>query len=501
MYYTTRISKKTFLAAALLGLAATVPANAYLFEELFDSFYEVQSYEQIYYVDAMYSLTSATVDSFLVVDNATANTYAGTFSGTDTSTWKQFVKTGAGTLQVSSLGTYGTAMYNLHGKSYTDDSTQNDPAVTIVTRSESTGTKVGDTQYVLNLTQSQLMTSWTSGEVVVDEGTLNLTGYINTWVDFGAEFNAVLSSTYGLNVDSDGGMAGATRITVRNNATLSLAGGNNTTTLASKGMVVDGSYTTFQFLYNLQSGDLGVDQYSTLYTGTSDTLHIDIHIDAWSDNTRTDTGIYASTSASSHSYFDNALAFGGSIGILSGAASIYKTGDGDFTILGSAAGFTGSLYAAGGELILAGTGSSESLSLTSSSDTSANAVVYTGLTNATSVNIAGTYNTSAMATGGSAQGSAVALSETYAVYTNSYTGDDYLTYTDIYTSIKESYFATPSAGTLVVAENQVISNFQSYFAAGVSVSSGTTAAEAVRTAANSTGEQSSISSDGVFIGL
>lgn len=461
MFSAFRISKKTFFAAAAASLSALVPAHAYLFEDD-DLNWGVND-------------NGAEVANGIVrVDNDTASTYIGLIGATP---WTTFVKTGNGILQVTSLGSSG-GLFSQHPLGYShDDDASNDGAYWVQDRVG--GLLAGDVDFRYGMAfGSQDILQWSSGELVVDEGTLNLTGYVNAWYDFGPKFN---SNALG---QTEGAMTGVSRITVRNGTVLDLSGNNsfredNNSTVIEE-MVVEGSYTTFQFLNNLQAGDTGTDINSALRLGTSTAFHVNLHVGGWNENKRVNTE-QTKPGALDKSRFDTQLAFGGSIGTIAGAGNIYKTGDGDFTLLGASTGFTGSLYAAGGSLILAAddsVGTTETF--TDALGNTVRARVSSSVGNAASVNIAGTYK----ADGGSEQGSAIGSVEQYAiVQVDPTAGDDRVTQ---YTAVKEGYFTTPSAGTLVIAENQSIKNFQSYFNAGYRVANGTSAAQAVLAAANDT---------------
>ena len=461
MFSAFRISKKTFFAAAAASLSALVPAHAYLFEN-----------EDLNWVPN--GAGAEVANGIVRVDNDTADTYIGFIGATP---WTTFVKTGNGILQVTSLGSSG-GLFSQHPLGYShDDDASNDGAYWVQDRVD--GLLAGDVTFSYGMASgSQDILQWSSGELVVDEGTLNLTGYVNAWYDFGPKFN---SNALG---QTEGAMTGVSRITVRDGAVLDLSGNNSfredNNNTGIEEMVVEGSYTTFQFLNNLQAGDTGTDINSALRLGTSTAFHVNLHVGGWNENERVDTRQTASGELDT-SKFDTQLAFGGSIGTIAGAGSIYKTGDGDFTLLGASTGFTGSLYAAGGSLILAAddsVGTTETF--TDALGNTVRARVSSSVGNAASVNIAGTYK----ADGGSEQGSAIGSDEQYAiVQVDPTAGDDRVTQ---YTAVKEGYFTTPDAGTLVIAENQSIKNFQSYFNAGYRVENGTSAAQAVRDAANDT---------------
>lgn len=469
MFKSSRLSKKIFFAAAALGAASVLPAAG----------------------------------AYVILDGDTATWNVNT---NDTCSWTwmtgltRFEKTGTGRLTVTSLGTYGSYLYSGHVFGVTPHSSSTDGPYYYRDRYSGSITQTAS-EYTYYYGDANSMESLTNnisfGEVVVKEGVLNLRGYVNAWHDYGANFNTYAAgaqnSAYSASQRANGFMAGVSKITVNNGATLDLSGNVNATESGNPSyqMVADKSQTTFQFLHNLQSGDLGADTSSTLFLGDSSAFHVNIHVDGWDENVRTQT--------SAGTYFDTALAFGGSIGILSGAGSVYKTGDGAFTILNSNATFTGSLYAAGGSLVLAADNTIGSdYSFEDAEGNVIKARVSSSVESAESVNIAGTYNSGKSANGGSMQGSTVALNETYQTVT--WTDPDNNKHEEVYTAIKESFFTPPSAGTLVIAENQVISNFQSLFAAGYSVAGGTTAAEAILAAANNSGVLAPWSSSGVSTG-
>ena len=127
MSIASRISKKTFFAAAALGLAATVPAHAYLFEEevdkaggiVYDGFYENYRRYNVYILKNTYLQTNVWNPMDFIIGNPPA--------------WLTFVKTGSGTAQMN-LGAEGY-LYNQHLFGYSDDNKDdNDGPVYKVTR-------------------------------------------------------------------------------------------------------------------------------------------------------------------------------------------------------------------------------------------------------------------------------------------------------------------------------------------------------------------------------
>lgn len=468
MSIASRISKKTFFAAAVLGLAAAVPAQAYLFED------EVSS------ENVIPGAVNALDYSIFILENDYLLTSS--WNPRMGIEWLTFVKTGSGTAQMD-LGAEGD-LYNQHLFGYSDDNNDsNDGPVYKVTRKA--GAIPADAEYEIEYYTAgetrNILEGWQSGEIVVDQGTLSLGGLVNMWYDFGDIIN---SHEIG---QATGKMIGVSRITVRNGAALDLSANNSFISgnwTSAKGMVASNSLTTVQFLNNLQAGDLGTDLNSELVLGPASAYHINLNVGGWEENVRVNTGVTLAGNLTS-TYFDNQLAFGGSIGRISGAGSIYKTGKGTFTLLNSSAAFTGSLYAAGGSLVLAGNDSgAKTKAFTDGFGNNVRVLLSSSVGNAASVNIAGTMNTGKEANGGSMQGSAIGSSvhSIFTKTTNAELGEEL-----VVTAVKEAFFTTPEAGTLVIAENQTIKNLQSYFAAGLSIDSEKSAAEAVIDASNSEG--------------
>ena len=270
MFSAFRISKKTFFAAAAASLSALVPAHAYLFEN-----------EDLNWVPN--GAGAEVANGIVRVDNDTADTYIGLIGATP---WTTFVKTGNGILQATSLGSSG-GLFSQHPLGYShDDDDSNDGAYWVQDRVG--GNLAGDVTFFYGMASgSRDILQWSSGELVVDEGTLNLTGYVNAWYDFGPKFN---SNALG---QTEGAMTGVSRITVRNGTVLDLSGNNSFREDNNSGniaeMVVEGSFTTFQFLNNLQAGDTGTDINSALRLGTSTAFHVNLHVGGWSENERVDT--------------------------------------------------------------------------------------------------------------------------------------------------------------------------------------------------------------------
>lgn len=459
MFPAKHISRKTFFAAAAVLAAGVAPANAYLFEDKNPTFTESGDIEycvqyKLFKIDNVTDETNISTFAAAVFDESITHPWR---NDAQTPSYKTFIKTGEGTLDAY-VGVSGTSLYNKHNLGYTNNSVNDDGAYYWYSADDDTGVPVGDTKTFNYGTASsaQNLVAWKGGELVVDGGTLNLSGYVNAWFDFGSVFNKEKLGT------EEGQMVGVSLITVRSGATLDLSGNSNfgNSTSSHSMMVVDGSRTTFQFLRNLQAGDLGSSVGASLALGTASNFHVNIHVDDWESNTRIDTGV--SSGEGGNYYADSSLAFGGSIGTISGAGSIYKTGEGAFTILGSNPGFTGSLYAAGGELVLAANnnvGGGE-ITIEPIAGTVLKARISSSVGNAESVNIAGT---------DAGQGSAIVRNESYAVVIVDTDSTDEIA--EHYRAVKESYFTSPEAGTLVIATSQSIKNFQSYFAAGATASS------------------------------
>lgn len=456
-----RITKTTLFAAAVaLGISAAVPANAAI----------VASDPEVTDTGAIVYITGTGTGT---VSTSHTSVPASSLDGSTTYYASDYVINISGDVSADIFS--GSSLYNLHYNGYNSSSSLY-AAYYYIMRDEDTGSPsvirdVASTYegFALNSASAAYMQGWSSGEVRIESGTLELTGYINAWFDFGETFNEAMG------VDADGDMMGASRVTITNDGVLDLSGNATFSKSSTYGYMSSESYSTiYQYLHNLQAGDLGLDSNATILLGSSERLQLNIYIDAWDASDRTQR--YDGT------YLDNTLAFGGSIGVLDGAADVYKTGDGDFTILNTSAGFTGSLYAAGGSLILAGTNTAGSTTTYTATDSDGTAlwsakINYT-VSNAQSVNIAGDDAT---------QGSLVAQSYiTYSVVSSSVTDDDGDYVEFYYYLLKEAYAPNVSAGTLVIAENQAITNFQSYFNGGYAVSSGTTAEAAVTAAQNIT---------------
>lgn len=467
MFTASRISKKAFFAAAALGIAAAVPALAT--------------------VNPTENNPGKVVFNFKGIgDNSTNFARVGSASLTADGVL-DFVKQGTGAL-TANVGDAGSSLYNLHDQCYVPGDDNFGVPYYRILRYTDSGAVVDDDITIGWYTESssQSLLGWESGEVRVEQGTLNLVGYLNAWFSFGSVFNNYYDADYGT---ANGKMTGASRITVDNGAVIDLSGNNNLLSSGHPGMIARNSGTVYQFLKNIQAGDLGTASTATVRTSDYSMLHLGVHIDAWSENTR--------SLRSDDTYLDNSLAFGGSIGVLTGKASVYKTGEGNLTLLGTSSGYSGDLYAAGGELTLQGdntAGGAVAYTFTDGAGTTWKAKISTAFSHANSVNIAGTYNEAgingesrlgAVAQGGGVVGyGTVKYNETQQYE---------------YASPKEEYFEHSSAGTLVIAENQQIRNFQSYFNGGLAVSGVKSAEYAVLAAgyANLTFSQTGVTIDNV----
>lgn len=462
MFTASRISKKAFFAAAALGIAAVVPALAY---------------------DNVDPAITASVDG---KGGKVAFNFAG--AGENKTSFisnvplmasgaLDFVKQGSGDL-LANVGVAGNDLFSLHFQWFQSGAPNIGIPEYTVHRFSQSGAEIPDPNNRVpnwtSTTNSELLMKWTSGEVRIEEGILELVGYINAWFNFGDIFNNHYNDDYRT---AGGTMTGASRITIGNNGVLDLSKNNNLLSTSSGGMIARNSGTIYQFLQNIQAGDLGVASTAELRTGDYSMHHLGIHIDAWSENTR--------SRRSDNTYLDNSLAFGGSIGVLKGNASVYKTGAGNLTLLNAAAGYSGDLYAAGGELTLQGdntAGGAVSYTFTDVSGASAwRAKISTAFSHAHSVNIAGTYRKGG--TNGESRLGAVARYREHALVSVGINGTN-PPEEQAHQAVKEEYFERPNAGTLVIAENQQIRNFQSYFNGGYAVSGVVRAEQAVLLAEN-----------------
>jgi autotransporter-associated beta strand protein len=307
------------------------------------------------------------------------------------------------------------------------------------------------------------------GTITVNSGKLAVSGYLNMWHDFGPTMDSQVFGPAELptqiaNISNAANANQRTAITYALAKRMTGAASvvlNGSAVLDFTNSSVNVGANRVNFVHNLQAG-LNNDQYqTTLYTGPDSTYHIGIQIDQ---------------------------GFSGSVGILAGPGSVYKTGAGTLTILNDA-NMTGMFVAAGGNTILA----------SSSLNTFANVG---------SFNIAGTQdpgdangsNTTESVLGLSRRGANVRYYEVPTTFNNT----PYVFYrpslfpdpgtTTINTDANGKYTSvTTSGATVTLASNQTVHNFQSDFAlksAGTNSISGSgstavyTAADAINTAAN-----------------
>lgn len=327
---------------------------------------------------------------------------------------------------------------------------------------------------------------WGNGGLVIREGDVKLKGALNLPLNYGRTFHALMED-----FPAEGKMAGVDFIRLEGTSKLyvgeSIFDKNESLVPSLQyGMFwtpsgMSKTDNVFVFLNNLQAGTDNSQVYTTLDVGADNSAaakavryHVDLHVDAWD-------GVAGSTET---------LENGGSIGMLSGNASVYKTGDGDFKLLGASSSFTGYFYAAGGNLLL------------NAPETSALTVDVTGVLKANgydleyghtlwaskSLTIAGTIDPQSEAVGSvtssfSEASRFGALSKPLsATFSQAVDGGQYYKQTSFY---KSAYFSTPSAGTVVVTNNQAIRNFQAMFANGVAATdSNKSAASAVQNAAD-----------------
>lgn len=282
------------------------------------------------------------------------------------------------------------------------------------------------------------------GTFTIDQGTVRLAGFLNVWHDQG-DNDTIDQRPFGpppryAAETADNSrlltprMTGVSGIILNGSSVLELTNSPLNIPTSSSTGVIQGSANRVQYLRNLQAG-LANDQFQTeLVVGTTAEYRALIHIDQ---------GVT------------------GSIGILSGAGSVVKSGAGDFIILNQAK-LSGSFTVGGGRVIL---DSAEGLALASAS----------------SVNLAGTVDdsdlagsiTSSATTEGSRRGSFVRYLEQEDIDVNGDGVPDPL--------YKPAYAPAPGTRTietdgagqlsevlsgaeLEIRNDQTIRNFQSDFA-------------------------------------
>ncbi|MGN0835015.1 MAG: autotransporter domain-containing protein [Candidatus Spyradosoma sp.] len=332
---------------------------------------------------------------------------------------------------------------------------------------------------------------WTGGELIVNSGTVRVTGALNRWIDGGSSFNTLVNkgeagltaASFGLTTLAEGGsMAGVDRITLNASARLDV-GETHFDPMKGGSRMVSSSSNTFVFLNNLRAGENNDQSGTILYVGynnassastINDRYHVNIHVDAY-DETRP----------------DETLENGGSIGSIVGDANIYKTGGGSFALLAESAEYTGNFYAAGGSVVLKAPKNGDR-----SVDVTGALKNYYGeggvpefgraLWTAESLNIASTIDPQNEEQDGSknstlSENSRLGANVRERWHSTEWNGDTQ-TQTTYY---KEAYFTDPAAGSVVVCDNQAIRNFQAMFANGAAATdSNRSAASAVQNAAD-----------------
>lgn len=304
---------------------------------------------------------------------------------------------------------------------------------------------------------------WISGELVVNEGIVNLKGYINLWLSYGSTANTLL------NFPAEGKMGGVNFVTLNGSARLNVGNSAFDSQKDSKiPQMIPGSKNVFVTLNNLRAGEDNSQSGTILDVGRNNassdktingTYHVNFHVDAWDGDSQ-------STKTLEH---------GGSVGTIIGDANIYKTGAGNFKLLNENSAYTGNFYAAGGNLLL-GAGENNAISVDDSGVLARHGydLAYgRTLWEAKSLTIAGAPSTSSISEG-SRMGYDVGGRMVSTNYANGVQVTQYA----------PAYFASPSAGTVVVKNNQVIRNFQAMFANGAEATdSNLSAASAIKNAA------------------
>ena len=168
-----------------------------------------------------------------------------------------------------------------------------------------------------------------SGLVVVNQGTLQVSGYLNQWAAYGAGTPAGYNSR----------MEGAAAVILQGSATLSFQG-------TSLNVVGTGPSLGDNQLSNPSSPLVfRLNWVHNLYSGTQ--ANFLAGNDGTDINTVLDVGKDADYIANIH--IDDGVV--GSVGRLDGAGRVYKTGSGTFTILNTSR-LTGAVFIGGGDLIL-----------------------------------------------------------------------------------------------------------------------------------------------------
>lgn len=369
-------------------------------------------------------------DGVITFVNDTAATIGSSFVGTGT-----FIKSGNGVLEI--YGQANTAIYDAVAENirYGRIDVTGDVEATAMFMPPWGG------QYPF----------WNEGELVVESGQLKLSGYVNLWKDYGDSLNKMVGGGF----PSEGEMVGVDKITILNRGRL---------VVGSSRLQKSVGNNNFVFLHNLRAGE-GNDQHEAVLDVVSKdkgAYHVNIHIDAY-DNT------------------DSTLENGGSVGILDGDASVYKTGGGKLTLLNESRSYTGDFYVAGGSVVLnasveKGVTIDESGVLASAGY--GDRVFGRTLWNAQSLTLAGTSSGEELGTTSELSEESRQGSQVRALPLAPRNG---------FQPYKAVYFSRPDAGTLVINRDEVIRNFQSMFANGVGAENPNeviSAAQAVQRAAD-----------------
>lgn len=410
-------TKTTLLAAALAGGAVFAQASAYN-STLGTNF-------------ANYS------DRKIEVNSDTNMTISTEFFGSGT-----FVKSGGGTLEL-----WGHVALSGPCPVFDANSSESGSVCTSATGSYADIT-LRDQQYP----------DWTSGELVVESGVLQLSGFVNLWRDYGSQINSLVPG-----IPLEGEMSGVDKITIWNGAYLDVGQSRflkNDSIGSGARMAGD---NVFVFLNNLRAGDRNDQSNSVLNVGQNnggtsraadDIYHVNIHIEAW------DSGNSEGT-----------LREGGSVGNIIGNANIYKTGEGKLTMLSENKAYTGKFFVAGGSVVLnADADKAVSVDVTGALKANGYGDLEYGRTlwNAGSLTIAGTIDPQNASGNGAATSSLSEASRLGADVRVRYESTRVTENNSLQIVFyKEAYFPDPSAGTLVVNNNEAIRNFQSMFSNGI----------------------------------
>jgi len=169
-----------------------------------------------------------------------------------------------------------------------------------------------------------------SGLVVVNQGTLQVSGYLNQWTNYGVANNAI-----GYNSR----MEGAGAVILQGSAALSFQG-------TAYNVVSSGPSLGDNQLSNPSSPLIfRLNYVHNLYSGTQ--ANFLAGLDGTDVNTVLDVGKDADYIANIH--IDDGVV--GSVGRIDGAGRVYKSGSGSFTILNTSR-VTGDIFVAGGDLVL-----------------------------------------------------------------------------------------------------------------------------------------------------